>query len=408
MNNSANTNNYTAADLDFLLSPLAIRQSAEKILDLTKNGQTHFHYHADQFDPLVDYVIEVIRDNYPALEIPFHSRWGHFRVGSIDRVKQLDEKIKATDALEKARIKLDLVITSVLLDAGAGNTWSFNEASTGKVFNRSEGLGVASYYLFMEGHLSDNPAKPLQATAQGLQNLTAEDLKKAFQVSETNPLIGVEGRLSLLRNLGQTITQKKDLFPGGRPGGLVDYLHNRYGKKITGPQLLRAVLDGLGEIWPGRVRVAGVNLGDIWPYSKVPGGLAAFHKLSQWMTYSLMEPLMDAGFELVDVEKLTGLAEYRNGGLLLDRGLISLKDKNLLSQSHKPESELIIEWRGLTVSLLDRIGDQVRSKLNKSAADFPLAKVLEGGTWWAGRKAAKALRADSSPPLKIESDGTVF
>jgi hypothetical protein len=188
----------------------------------------------------------------------------------------------------------------------------------------------------------------------------------------------------------------------------VDYLHNRYGKKITGPQLLRAVLDGLGEIWPGRVRVAGVNLGDIWPYSKVPGGLAAFHKLSQWMTYSLMEPLMDAGFELVDVEKLTGLAEYRNGGLLLDRGLISLKDKNLLSQSHKPESELIIEWRGLTVSLLDRIGDQVRSKLNKSAADFPLAKVLEGGTWWAGRKAAKALRADSSPPLKIESDGTVF
>ncbi|MNS77083.1 hypothetical protein D3C72_1106570 [compost metagenome] len=403
-----NTNNYSASDLDFLLSPLAIRQSAEKIFELTKNGQTHFHYHADQFDPLVDYVIEVIRDNYPALEIPFHSRWGHFRVGGIDRVAMLDAKLKNLDPLEKARTKLDLVITSVLLDAGAGNTWSYNEASSGKTFNRSEGLGVASFYLFLDGGLSDNPAKPLQASAQGLQNLTADQLKKAFQVSDSNPLIGVEGRLSLLRNLGMTINQKKDLFPGGRPGGLVDYLHNRYGKKITGPQLLRAVLDGLGEIWPGRVKVAGVNLGDIWPYSKVPGGLAAFHKLSQWMTYSLMEPLMDAGFELVDVEKLTGLAEYRNGGLLLDRGLISLKDKNLLSQSHKPESELIIEWRGLTVSLLDRIGDQVRNKLNKSAADFPLAKVLEGGTWWAGRKAAKALRADSSPPLKIESDGTVF
>lgn len=126
------------------------------------------------------------------------------------------------------------------------------------------------------------------------------------------------------------------------------------------------------------------------------------------MTYSLMEPLMDAGFELVDVEKLTGLAEYRNGGLLLDRGLISLKDQSLLSQSHRPDSELIIEWRGLTVSLLDRIGDEVRKKLNMTPAEFPLAKVLEGGTWWAGRKAAKALRADSSPPLKIESDGTVF
>ncbi|WP_374077500.1 DUF1688 family protein [Bdellovibrio bacteriovorus] len=189
---------------------------------------------------------------------------------------------------------------------------------------------------------------------------------------------------------------------------MVDYLHNRYGKKITGPQVLRAVLDGLGEIWPGRVKVGGVNLGDIWSYSKVPGGLAAFHKLSQWMSYSLMEPLMEAGFELVEVEKLTGLAEYRNGGLLLDLGLITLKDAKLIEQSHRPDSELIIEWRGLTVSLLDRIGDKVRMKLNKSDSEFPLAKVLEGGTWWAGRKAAKALRADSSPPLKIESDGTVF
>lgn len=406
MNSSTNT--YTAADLNFLLSPLAIRQSAEKILELTQSGQTHFQYHPEKFNPLVDYVIDVIRANYPALEIPFHSRWGHFRVGGIDRVQTLEEKIRHLDPMEKARTKLDLVITSVLLDAGAGNAWGYKEENSGKVFSRSEGLGVASFYLFMEGHLSDDKAKPLQATALGLKNLSVEQLRQAFQVSESNPLIGVEGRLSLLQNLGATISQKKDLFPGGRPGSLVDYLYSCYGKKITGPQLLRAVLDGLGEIWPGRVKVAGVNLGDIWSYAKVPGGLAAFHKLSQWMTYSLIEPLQEAGFELVEIEKLTGLAEYRNGGLLLDRGLISLKDGSLALQSHKPESELIIEWRGLTVSLLDRIGEEVRKKLNKSASDFPLAKVLEGGTWWAGRKAAKELRADSSPPLKIESDGTVF
>lgn len=406
MNSSTNT--YTAEDLNFLLSPLAIRQSAEKIFELTQTGNTHFQYHPEQFNPLVDYVIEVIRTNYPALEIPFHSRWGHFRVGGVDRVKVLEEKISGLDPLEKARTKLDLVITSVLLDAGAGDTWSYAENSSGKVFSRSEGLGVASFYLFMTGDLSDDKARPLQATAQGLQNLSVTQLQQAFQVSDRNPLIGVEGRLTLLRNLGITVSQKKDLFPGGRPGGLVDYLHQRYGKKITGPQLLRAVLDGLGEIWPGRVKVAGVNLGDIWSYSKVPGGLAAFHKLSQWMTYSLAEPLIEAGFELVEIEKLTGLAEYRNGGLLLDRGLISLKDPSLYEKSHKPESELIIEWRGLTVYLLDRIGEEVRKKLNKSAADFPLAKVLEGGTWWAGRKAAKELRSDSSPPLKIESDGTVF
>ncbi len=407
MNNTSNMT-YTEKDLDFLLSPLAVRQSAEKILELTQSGETHFNYHADQFMPVVDYVIEVIRDNYPSLVIPFHSRWGHFRVGGVDRVKVLETQLSQVDEMEIARIKLDLVITSVLLDAGAGAEWSYTEQSSGKTFNRSEGLGIASYYLFTEGHLSDDSQKPLRATAAGLQKLSVSQLESAFQVSPQNPLIGVQGRLSLLQNLGKTISQKTELFPGGRPGGLVDYLHTRYGKTITGPQLLRAVLDGLGEIWPGRVKVGGVNLGDIWSYSKVPGGLAAFHKLSQWMTYSLMEPLADAGFELIDVEKLTGLAEYRNGGLLLDRGLISLRDKKMAEQSHRPDSELIIEWRGLTVSLLDRIGAEVQKKLNKTPADFPLAKVLEGGTWWAGRKAAKALRADSSPPLKIESDGTVF
>ncbi len=403
-----NSNNYTEKDLDFLLSPAAVRQSAEKIFELTKAGQTHFTYHAEKFDTTVDYVIEVIHANYPSLEIPFHSRWGHFRVGGIDRVKTLEAKIKDADALQLARTKFDLAITSVLLDAGAGPAWSYRETSSDKSFSRSEGLGVASFYLFMDGSLSHDKQKTFQATAEGLKNLKQSTLETAFQVSPQNPLIGVEGRLMLLKNLGNTIEQKKDLFPGGRPGGLVDYLHKRYGNRITGPQVLRAVLDGLGEIWPGRLRVAGVNLGDIWAYNKVDGGLAAFHKLSQWMSYSLMEPLMDAGFELVEVEKLTGLAEYRNGGLILDLGLITLKDAKLLQASHRPDSELIIEWRGLTVALLDRIGDQVRKKLNKSETDFPLAKVLEGGTWWAGRKAAKALRADSSPPLKIESDGTVF
>lgn len=401
-------NSYTEKDLDFLLSPVAIRQSAEKIFELTQKGETHFDYHPEQLTPVVDYVVDVIRENYPSLNIPFHSRWGHFRVGGIDRVKTLEAKMSGWDAMEQARTKLDLVITSVLLDAGAGNEWGFNEKSSGKRFGRSEGLGVASFYLFMEGAMSDDSTHPLRATAKGLQNLTAEKIKSAFQVTSANPLVGVEGRLSLLRNLGATVEAKKDLFPGGRPGSIIDYLQKRYGKKLTGPQVLRAVLDGLGEIWPGRVRVAGVNLGDIWNYSKVPGGLAAFHKLSQWMTYSLMEPIAEAGFEVVDVEKLTGLAEYRNGGLLLDRGLITLRNPAMAELSHRPDSELIIEWRGLTISLLDRIGAEVQKKLNKSAAEFPLAKVLEGGTWWAGRKAAKALRADSSPPLKIDSDGTVF
>jgi hypothetical protein len=39
---------------------------------------------------------------------------------------------------------------------------------------------------------------------------------------------------------------------------------------------------------------------------------------------------------------------------------------------------------------------------------LPLAKILQGGTWAAGRKIARERRADGSPPLRVVSDGTVF
>ena len=42
------------------------------------------------------------------------------------------------------------------------------------------------------------------------------------------------------------------------------------------------------------------------------------HKLSQWLAYSLIEPLQRAGIAVTDIDGLTGLAEYRNGGLFID------------------------------------------------------------------------------------------
>ena len=51
-----------------------------------------------------------------------------------------------------------------------------------------------------------------------------------------------------------------------------------------------------------------------------------FHKLSQWLTYSLLEPFEWAGVTVTGLDALTGLPEYRNGGLLLDTGVLRLRD----------------------------------------------------------------------------------
>jgi len=110
----------------------------------------------------------------------------------------------------------------------------------------------------------------------------------------------------------------------------------------------------------------------------------------------------------VDLDQLTGLPEYRNGGLLIDGGVLRPRDAAFASRSYTPADPWVIEWRALTVALLDELADKVRAVLRVSATELPLACILEGGTWAAGRQIAAERRADGSPPVNIISDGTIF
>ncbi len=183
--------------------------------------------------------------------------------------------------------------------------------------------------------------------------------------------------------------------------------------------MLREIVRAFEPIWPSGSRVQGLPAGDVWPHrwagaataqgdDRTTDGWVPFHKLSQWMTYSLIEPLQWAGVQVTGLDALTGLPEYRNGGLLLDGGVIVPRDPRRLARPHKPSDEFVIEWRALTVMLLDELAVMVRERLGLDAAQLPLAAVLEGGTWAAGRALARERRADGSPPLQIDSDGTVF
>jgi len=405
--------NFSIKKVEDLLCPRAIRSRCRQIYQLTLAGHGNFNIHPQRLTQVSDYVLEEIQQNYPDLQIPFHSRWRHFNVGGIDRIDILNDKLKALSVEEQARAKIDLVLISVLLDAGAGELWQYREAASGLVFSRSEGLAIASFDMFLSGAFSSDTLNPFQADAKALTAFSREKLLSGFQISDSNPLTGIDGRVNLLRALGQTLSNKPVLFPDQRPGNILDALIREQGKNIRAENILSLVLSGFGDIWPGRITVGNVSLGDVWEYPLLHSHdhlspLVPFHKLSQWLTYSLIEPIAQAGIGVSGVEALTALAEYRNGGLLLDKGLIELKYKSQAQQLHRPDSELIIEWRALTIVLLDQIADKIREKLQLSAAELPLAKVLEGGTWRAGRKAAKALREDGAPPLKLDSDGTVF
>lgn len=393
-----------------LLSAAAVRTSAHAMLQAGIDGRLpEWRIDLARLPETADFVAGVVRDRYPDLRVPFHARWRHFVVEGRDLWAGLAGRDWPNpDA--RARAAFDLAITSVLLDAGAGPDWRYVDTGTGTTTARSEGLAVASFRMFEAGAFSARQSHPLRADAEGLAALTADQLAAGFQVSPGNPLVGLEGRARLLNRLGHQAAARPDLFAGmdtARPGGLYDVLKARAVEgRLPAAAILDLLLEALGPIWENRPELEGVALGDCWPHPV--NGWTPIHKLSQWLSYSLIEPLQEAGIEVVDVDGLTGLAEYRNGGLFLDMGVLTLTDPADLDRSHDVSSPLVVGWRAVTVALLDRIAPLVRDRLGVSAADFPLTRVLEGGAWAAGRRIAKARRADGGPPLRILSDGTVF
>ena len=401
-----------------LLSAKAVRERAHRMLAIgLEDRLPNFRIDLDRLDGTVDLVLETTRKAYPSFEVPFHSRWRHFVTGGDDRWAAIADRTGWPDPAARARAEFDLAIVSVFLDAGAGPSWRYRDPKSGSAVGRSEGLGLASLAMFAGGAFSAAPLEPLRADAGVLADLTIANLERGMQVSEANPLVGLDGRARLLGRLGRLVASNPDIFGSGdtpRPGGLFDRLAMlAESGKLPAQTILTELLQQFGPIWPSRLTLGGVPLGDCWRHpalttTDATSGLIPLHKLSQWLAYSLIEPLQRAGISVTDIDGLTGLAEYRNGGLFVDSGVLVFRDAEAAQQEHEVSSPLVVEWRALTVALLDRLADGVRHRLGRDATSMPLAKILEGGTWAAGRRLARERRADASPPVKVVSDGTVF
>jgi len=401
-----------------LLSAEAVRTRANQMLEIgLRDGLAHFTIDLERLDAVADAVLAVTHKAYPTLNVPFHARWRHFVIGGVDRWAAQAEAASWVDRVARARAEFDLAIISVLLDAGAGPVWRYRDAATGRSIGRSEGLALASLDMFASGAFSRDARDPYRVDADVLASLPLARLQQGFQETDANPMVGLDGRADLLRRLGRLLAARPDLFAlrdRARPGGLFDRLAAQADNgAIAAPAILSEILRQLGPIWPSRLSLAGIALGDCWRHPALKtfdatDGLVPLHKLSQWLSYSLIEPLQRAGFDVTDIDGLTGLAEYRNGGLFVDLEVLRLRDPADAERSHQVDSLLVVEWRALTVALLDMLAARIRARLGRRAEELPLASILEGGTWAAGRAAAFERRADGAPPLKVVSDGTVF
>ena len=404
-----------------LRTTVTIRERCGQLLERARRGESGwFEVVDDNIDAAAREVAQLTKRRFPKGDIPLHSRWRHFEAGGIDRRAQLEQLMPSHTHLQRAHTFVDLTVVSVLLDAGAGPDWKYVEPASGQTFTRSEGLAVASYHAFCAGLFSSDKDHPLQVDAMGLRGVATDHLATAFQVSDANPLVGLESRAILLRRLGEVMQENPGTFGPElpRPSGIFDLILGVGGPDVpptadvSAHDILSHILMSLSGIWPATNTLGDVPLGDCWRHSAVRGegmtdGWVPFHKLSQWMTYSLIEPFMWGGSRVHGLETLTALPEYRNGGFLIDSGVLKLREASAAGRIWQPADEIVVEWRALTVALMDQIAPHVRRHLHLDEKRLPLACVLEGGTWAAGRELAQRHR-NGLPPLQVASDGTVF
>jgi hypothetical protein len=397
-----------------------IRERCGQLLTRARAGDSSWFVVEDGFMvTAAAEVADITRKRYPKGHIPFHSRWRHLEAGGVNRRAELERMLGDVPKAVRGEAMFDLTFVSVLLDAGAGADWKYVEPATGQTFTRSEGLAVASFHAFTSGLFSSDKDHPLQVDAEGLRALLTDHLASAFQVRDNNPLVGIEGRAVLLRRLGEAMQEQPEVFGDEvqRPAGIYAQILAPAPEvprtaDIVAHDILSQILLSCSGIWPASNFIGQVPLGDCWRHEAVRGegltdGWVPFHKLSQWLTYSLLEPFAWSGAQVRGVDQLTALPEYRNGGLLLDTGVLRLRDGSAARETWQPGDELIVEWRALTVALLDELAVEVRNLLHLDEHRLPLACVLEGGTWAAGRELAQRHRG-GLPPFKVASDGTVF
>jgi hypothetical protein len=312
-------------------------------------------------------------------------------------------------------------------------------------FTGAEGLSVAVFRAFLAGVFSSDPADPLRVDALALKRLDAAALRAVFQSSPSNPLPGLEARAAVLTRLGEVLQEQAERLGGlARPARLIDTLTGAEGGPcLTATQVLREVLRVHAPAWTSGSRVLGLPAGDVWshlwagaatgtasaaadsggaaapaPSDRATSGWVPFHLLGQWMTYSLAEPLGWAGLQVSGLEALTALPEIALGARLLDAGVIVLRDPQDLGKTYKPSSELVVEWRALTVTLMDELAALVRGLPERSAQREAAGRHHAGAAWMSDLPLTLGLALllgglsgrgeDAAPSLKVDSDGTLF
>ncbi len=406
----------------------AVRERCGQLLDRARLGHSAwFEVDEAALPALADRLAETAPHVERAHRGLPYAFWRHLDAGLPRWRATLDPLTAALPPGEQAHAWVDLAALGALaIDPGrdgpagwaytdvteARHAWQPRRAPGGRRLAGPAGLACALFHAFTAGLFSGRPDRPCQADALGLRAVVDDRLAQAFQVHPGNPLPGLPALAIQLRRLGEILSEQAEVFGDeGRPAGLFDLLVTPYGlgvpptADVDAHDLLSQLLATLCPVLAGTPSPGGIALGDCWRHPAVRGpgpsdGWVPFHERLQWMARSLLAPFEWAGVHTRGLAGLTPLAHAAHGSLLLDAGVLRLRNPALATTAWRPGDEIVVEWRALTVALVERAWTQARAATGTGAAtDF------EGVSTQAGLELARQLRA-GRPALAVGGTGT--
>ena len=202
---------------------------------------------------------------------------------------------------------------------------------------------------------------PLRVNAEVLAATDATSLANEFRAERTSVDRARRSR-SLLRRLGAALITQRDVFGDrARPGALFDTLHGSTGTR--GAAHAPALLEVARRAWADlahrkrsrrrvpRRCVASSACGR----QRHDGGLGSVPQAVAVARLFAARTARMGRYRHVRPRTAHRAAQYRNGGLLLDTGVLQFLDVADSRRTWGVGDEIIVEWRALTVTLLDEL-----------------------------------------------------
>lgn len=404
-----------------LMSAGAVLTRAECLLDRALGpGLEHVSVDPEALDPAVDEIERLIRERWGDLVLPFNSVWRRFEAGGHDRFAGQAASRQWADVREMGRAAFDMALVTGFLGISAPGAWAFADAFAAERYRGADGLAIAGLSMISSGLFSGVPLDPLRADAGQLARLDTPEIETALQVEAGSGRIDCEARARGLRRLGEAANLRDDLFAredDPRPGGLFDLLFEEgLAGPLTAGRILEVLADGLAPVFAGGLDLGAIPLGDTYRHGALSGegidpqtaGLLPLHGRLQRLVVDLAEPLVWAGIEISGLEELTAQSDPVAVSLLLDTGVMRPRVGEGDLSEPDISAPVVVEMRGLSVALFDRLASRLRVRFEAEPAEMPLAGLLEGGIRHAAGKIALEKRATAAPALLFAGADTLL